>query len=207
MAPSKPCTKCGVIKPLTDFHRKRGGLRAICKVCGNAESAARRAKNPGYAAVAAKRWREENPERRRAYAAAYDQENAERIKVWKRDWFEANREHVLGWPARNPERSRERFARYRQSHRDERAEQQRVRRALVEGARVGAVDMDALWTGACGLCAGDLDPDLRWPDPLSKSVDHITPISRGGQHEQDNLQWAHLRCNISKGASMPGEVA
>lgn len=45
-----------------------------------------------------------------------------------------------------------------------------------------------------------MDKQLKWPNPMSKSVDHTVPISRGGTHEQTNLTWAHLVCNMRKGA-------
>lgn len=53
----------------------------------------------------------------------------------------------------------------------------------------------------CGICSGPVDPDLKWPDPLSVSLDHIVPVSRGGKHRRDNAQCSHLRCNVSKGAA------
>jgi len=40
---------------------------------------------------------------------------------------------------------------------------------------------------------------LAWPDPGSKSIDHILPLSKGGSHSQENVQWAHLVCNTRKG--------
>lgn len=33
MSESKTCTKCLVEKPLSEYHKFRSGLRAICKVC------------------------------------------------------------------------------------------------------------------------------------------------------------------------------
>lgn len=50
----------------------------------------------------------------------------------------------------------------------------------------------------CGLCGGEVNPDLRHPHPMCGSVDHIVPVSRGGSNELDNLQLAHLRCNLRK---------
>ncbi|HET7736456.1 MAG TPA: HNH endonuclease [Nocardioidaceae bacterium] len=55
----------------------------------------------------------------------------------------------------------------------------------------------------CGLCSEPIPSDLRWPEPLSASVDHIIPLSKGGRHTLDNVQAAHLICNISKGAKVP----
>ena len=53
------------------------------------------------------------------------------------------------------------------------------------------------WT--CALCHQPIDPDLMWPDPACATLDHIVPLSKGGQHTLDNVQAAHARCNISKG--------
>lgn len=59
----------------------------------------------------------------------------------------------------------------------------------------------------CGLCHEPVDPALAWPDPFSASLDHVVPMSRGGDHVPSNLQCAHLRCNISKGASIHARTA
>lgn len=51
----------------------------------------------------------------------------------------------------------------------------------------------------CGLCSTPVDPDLSHPDPMSPSLDHILPLSKGGTHTYENVQLAHLTCNVSKG--------
>ncbi|RUP04752.1 MAG: hypothetical protein EKK34_12630 [Mycobacterium sp.] len=51
----------------------------------------------------------------------------------------------------------------------------------------------------CQLCFEDVDPLLFYPHPESASLDHITPLSLGGTHTEDNVQLAHFRCNCSKG--------
>lgn len=51
----------------------------------------------------------------------------------------------------------------------------------------------------CGLCVTPVDPDCAWPDPMSPSLDHIIPLSKGGTHIHENVQLAHLTCNVSKG--------
>jgi 5-methylcytosine-specific restriction endonuclease McrA len=52
----------------------------------------------------------------------------------------------------------------------------------------------------CGICGHAIDPDLRWPDPMSVSLDHVVALANGGDHSAANLQAAHLVCNIRKGA-------
>lgn len=51
----------------------------------------------------------------------------------------------------------------------------------------------------CGLCSTPVDPDCTWPDPMSPSLDHVKPLSLGGTHTYENVQLAHLTCNVSKG--------
>jgi len=51
----------------------------------------------------------------------------------------------------------------------------------------------------CGLCSEHVDPATEWPDPLSPSLDHILPLSKGGPHAMANVQLAHLGCNVKKG--------
>lgn len=54
----------------------------------------------------------------------------------------------------------------------------------------------------CGLCDEPVDSSLKWPDKMSPSLDHIVPLSKGGHHTFDNVQLAHLTCNVLKGNSM-----
>ncbi len=51
----------------------------------------------------------------------------------------------------------------------------------------------------CALCGKPVDFNLKFPNPLSATIDHIVPVSKGG-HPSDisNLQLAHLSCNRTK---------
>ena len=51
----------------------------------------------------------------------------------------------------------------------------------------------------CGICGRPVDMNIKYPNPLSKCIDHIIPVSRGG-HPSDinNLQLAHWTCNRQK---------
>lgn len=56
----------------------------------------------------------------------------------------------------------------------------------------------------CGICGEAVDMSLRRADSLMcPSVDHVIPRSRGGTHEPDNLQLAHLLCNHRKSDRVP----
>lgn len=53
--------------------------------------------------------------------------------------------------------------------------------------------------GICRICGRPIDASLSHPDPGSASVDHVIPVSKGGEHSYGNTQLAHLVCNLSKG--------
>lgn len=51
----------------------------------------------------------------------------------------------------------------------------------------------------CGICGQKVDFDYKFPHPLSPTVDHIVPISKGGHPSSlENLQLAHRYCNRMK---------
>lgn len=51
----------------------------------------------------------------------------------------------------------------------------------------------------CGICGKPVDFSYKYPHPLSPTVDHIIPVSKGGHPSDiDNLQLAHRCCNREK---------
>lgn len=57
----------------------------------------------------------------------------------------------------------------------------------------------------CGLCHKRVNSNLAYPDPMSASLDHLIPMSRGGPHAPANVQCAHLSCNMTKRDGGHGE--
>ena len=53
----------------------------------------------------------------------------------------------------------------------------------------------------CGICGKKINKRLKYPNPMSVSLDHIIPLALGGTHERRNVQPAHLSCNSRKGAT------
>lgn len=50
----------------------------------------------------------------------------------------------------------------------------------------------------CKICGSTVDKFKPYPHPLSASLDHIIPLSKGGTHTIDNVQLSHLKCNLQK---------
>ena len=191
---SKVCTKCNLPKPLTQFSKKatgKDGLTSQCKGCVKAYRVTH------YAA---------NLAQYKAKDAKYRAENPEKIKVIRDRWIAAHPEQDKAakarWEAAHPENVKAKLARYRATHREELNARNHQRRAVQYGVtaeeflNIEIFDRDG-WV--CQLCETPIDRDLKWPDPMSVSLDHIMPITLGGHHTRANSQAAHFRCNQSKG--------
>ncbi len=89
------------------------------------------------------------------------------------------------WVLANPDRVR-----------DLRRKAEARRRALKSGVFVAPVDPQAIYdreNGRCWLCRKAVDR-------RQMTLDHVIPISKGGDHAPHNLRIAHPRCNSLKGA-------
>jgi 5-methylcytosine-specific restriction endonuclease McrA len=131
-----------------------------------------------------------DPDAVKARTKAYRQANPEKVKAAIAAWCDANREHY-----RSIKRA------YAKRRPDVGRKKQAERRARLASAFVEVVDYkDVLRAanGRCGICSG----------PLGDSVhfDHIVPLARGGKHQRSNIQAAHPRCNLRKGAKSLSEV-
>jgi 5-methylcytosine-specific restriction endonuclease McrA len=122
-----------------------------------------------------------------AYHAAPAKHNARR-KANKAAKPELHRAVHARWAAANPEAMRESWRKTKQT-----------RRAARKGILSEYVDPLVLLEmddGVCGICGSDVDP-------FEFHMDHVVPVSRGGDHSYANMQVAHPSCNKGKGATLP----
>lgn len=92
------------------------------------------------------------------------------------------------------------------SRRCKNADTRHRRRALIAGVRSERYSIAKI-AGRdgylCGICWHPIDMELRSPDPMSPSIDHVIPLSQGGENTPDNVQLAHRGCNSRKQAAVP----
>lgn len=110
-----------------------------------------------------------NPERFRALSRASYERRKEKARVTAREWHK-----------KNPERSRELHAAYK-ARKKGAPRSEPVSRAYVI-ARDGS---------RCHICGRKVRSD-------ELHLDHLVPLSKGGDHTSENLRVAHAACNIRR---------
>lgn len=140
---------------------------------------------------------------------AYRQANREKIQRQSRAYYENNKARILEysrtysreWRTANPEREREQRSRWRANNPDK-VGKAAARRAQVElEGNATPKLIEAKWEAGdktCILCGQPIDDSLPPRHPASHTIEHLTPIARGGRHDLDNIDFAHWRCNSQK---------
>ena len=105
-----------------------------------------------------------------------------------------HQETLLAWRAAHAQKDRA----------DHRVRNQRRRVRLKGGEVEQFTDIEIFERDSwiCGWCGKKINRRRRSPDPLAASLDHIRPISKGGDHTRGNVQATHRRCNTAKGARL-----
>ncbi len=210
----KKCLACG-----QTFQATGSNIQKYCKdpACIDARRMAdlavdreRRATDPEYRnreRESKKRYRDAHPgegyEKQREYLKAYRQvpEHKEKARLTSAAWRENNRERhrqqTIEWRRNNPDRAHEQGA----------IKEARKKNApVVESVNRIVVAENDNWI--CKLCNDPIDPGAPYllengrPNPWYLNVDHIIPLSRGGEHSYANTQASHHICNNKKHANL-----
>ena len=177
---TKVCTKCGIEKPLTEYNRKTSSSedrrRPECKSCQAAARHVYWLRNRDRV-LAARR-----PRMRESWRASYAR-NREARKRAARERYARNRERAAktsrAWWRANRDRAR--------LYRTER--QARKRGALVNDFNVAQWHALVESFGQCCAYCGEQG---------KLTLDHVVPLSRGGDHTLTNILPACSTCNSRK---------
>lgn len=158
----------------------------------NAKKRTQYALDPTRPIERARKYREENKEAISERKRKYRNANIEHIRAKDRKYYENNRarriEQVYEWQVRNPEK----------------VDAIKARRAkvMLEGNAKPQL-IEAKWEASdktCILCGQPIDDTLPPRHRMALTIEHLTPIARGGRHDLDNIDFAHWGCNARKGA-------
>jgi 5-methylcytosine-specific restriction endonuclease McrA len=206
---TKHCTKCGERKPGTTAYfgrhaRKRDGLRSACKVCESAYGKVYYANNAEKRCANTRKWRLENPEKNKTRTQKWRTDNAEKVRATKRARYARNpdkaREDNRTYYAENLPEMRAQKRAYRAAHPEEYRAAGARHRALKKGAAISDFTA-AQWLAMkehygyrCVYCGRKMQ---------RLTQDHITPLSKGGNHTASNIVPACARCNSRKHVGPP----
>lgn len=202
----KKCTKCGIMKPLTEFHahsivRETGvvRLRSECKDCRCAWQRGYTKENRAMLKVGQLRWyeanreaclvasrknRAENMDRHRASCKAWRKANPDKAAALGRAWNKKNRDRILG------------YRRVRQAKKRGSAFERGVTRPKIY-ARDG---------GICYLCWRILPKKAACTNLLQPTMEHVIPVTDGGDHTFANVRLACRHCNAAKSTKLLSEL-
>lgn len=221
----RQCPRCGETKDVREFYvdgRNPHGRKYWCKSCTSADRADWVRRHPERQRQTMRAWREENADHIKEYERQYYQKNRERKNMYRAEWARKNperaREHRRRDRANNPESHRRRQRRYYLRHREAilaygreyrrahpevaRASCHRRRARIAGAARIEHFTRDEIWErdgGRCHVCGKKCDP-RDW------HLDHLVPISRGGEHTRLNVAVSHPTCNHRRFVSGPAQL-
>ena len=198
------CSRCELWKPRGEFgteKRAKSGLKRICKRCETELGNEWRKANPEKAKAIVTKSRAKNgrkpnnPEKSKVTQARWRANNQDHIREYREAHREEQRLASTAWRLANPER----YAATQVAAETRR----RARKRGVVYETFSHLEIFEAHNWICGICELPIDPALKSPDPLSVSLDHIWPLSKGGPHIRANAQPAHRQCNNRKRNQVP----
>jgi 5-methylcytosine-specific restriction endonuclease McrA len=176
---SKLCKYCGIAKSISDFYKRaasKDGLGFKCKKCSLDYGANRYIANRQHIIQKSTKWNSDNKERRRQIVKKSDDKHIDVKRHRGREYSKLKRKL-------NPELER---AKSRNA-----AHIRRLRMSCVD-KNITAKDIRKILDSSNGFCV------YCGKESMNNTLDHVSPISRGGGHTLENIIPCCRSCNSSK---------
>lgn len=194
MPSTKKCRSCKRVKPITEFTRQANapdGLQYSCKSCHKIRAAKYYQKNKDRIRAVNKSWQDAHPDYlSRPQSRTQEQNHARYLK--DREGYKRRSQQ---WRERNRDKDSEGSRRWQRENPVAKRAIKHQRRARKQ-ANGGSYTVQE-WNELCArydhrcLCCGEHKP---------LTVDHVLPLSLGGDNTINNLQPLCLACNVRKHA-------
>ena len=208
---TKICTKCNTEKELTEFGNlstTKDGKQFRCKECRNlsARESTQRA-DSNHKEVLKKSY-QKHKEKRIKEKAEYRESNRKLLADKQKEYYRENKEECIEYQkkyrAYNKERIRDYWKMYRATEQGKTVKRNsnHKRRTLTKNGDVTVQQLKELYLTAknCYWCNTKLNKN-------NTHLDHLMPLSKGGEHTLSNLVISCRKCNLSKNAKDPIEFA
>lgn len=215
----KRCSVCHETKPLSEFDKNAAiydGYKQHCKACSSVVRKERMERVMADPDRLARYRLQQQRAGRVAYARALSMETTGTVEEWMQRLSDPNRkrcmtheeqrqvENEAAWLKywEDPEHRKRKLQKNRASHEARpwvMLTRKHRRDALLAGVRDdGSVTVEALmnlWESSttCLYCGRELN---QW----NKSIEHMSPLSKGGDHAMSNVIIACRLCNATKGS-------
>ena len=129
------------------------------------------------------RFKKNNPNYEYEYYHKHKEARDNKVKLWVKNNRGKRLAIAKKWRDNNPDKMRD------YAH---------IRRARIHYNQFEQIDDNEIFNRdgwICQLCHKKVNKRLKYPHPLSATIDHIIPVSRNGNHTKDNVHLAHLICN------------
>lgn len=217
----KVCPRCGILKPIDAYSTDRrvpDGHQSHCRECTKARQKKWRLDKPEHVKELKRAEYQRRKPKVLEYNTAYARNNREKIRERERrrratesqNERECRLEKQRLDRARNKETIQTRINAWKRAHPESVRVHCHRRRALQWGATFEAFLTSEIakrdgWI--CGICGQPIDRKVKFPDPMYRSIDHVQPLSKGGEHTRANVRITHMICNVRRSNHWEGEVA
>lgn len=183
---TKICSQCKLEQFVDCFSPNGNRLRSNCKTCQANKRRIHVSLNKDKVLEQCRISNKRNKDKIASKKKIYHLENKEVILQTHKEYYIKNKDLILL-----------KVEEYRKKHPEVYRASNSKRRALIAGAecKVSSDDIKSLkevYNYCCAYCGCETDKD----NPLH--IDHMIPLSKGGQHIIDNLIPACRRCNLIK---------
>lgn len=183
-------------------------------------------------AIYEKEYRDRTKEQRKNYMREYRKKNRKYLTQKNREYIEQNRKQFYQYGKEYRKKNKEAIAKRDKQYREKNKERinlhEKMYRQTENGKnaryngqlkrrtykhfkkftpveRTKILERDKWQCKSCGIKVHDRSSG-NWNTPDKAHIDHIIPISKGGNSEPNNLQILCRKCNISKGNKIRKEV-
>ena len=197
------CKKCGIEKPLNEFHKNKRrliGVSSICKPCAIEKSKAWFEANKEQHRATCKAYREKNKNKLRSISEEWQSKNKDKVKEYKAKWKRNNpevvRRHAREFYHRNLEHVKARKKKYLAENKDKTNAYAKKRRENLDvklhtyignGIRqaIKGKKHKTKWLGIVKYSISDLcchleslfTDGMSWENYGKWHIDHIRPVA------------------------------